>query len=151
MQRGYFDSDTYHTPEKEHLSFRERILLNNRLYFTWKYIDIVFRTRKQAVRKLYDTKAWTDSSFYIFRFIEKTGGRFHITGMENITKSEGPVLFISNHMSTLETMIFPCIIAPIAGGYICRKGEPCKTSPFWRCNEIEESDCCWPDRSPKGF
>jgi 1-acyl-sn-glycerol-3-phosphate acyltransferase len=113
MQRGYFGSDTYHTPEKEHLSFSERILLNNRLYFTWKYIDIVFKTRKQAVRKLYDTKAWTDSSFYIFRFIEKTGGRFHITGMENITKSEGPVLFISNHMSTLETMIFPCIIQPL--------------------------------------
>jgi 1-acyl-sn-glycerol-3-phosphate acyltransferase len=41
------------------------------------------------------------------------GGKFHITGMENITKSEGPVLFISNHMSTLETMIFPSIIGPL--------------------------------------
>jgi 1-acyl-sn-glycerol-3-phosphate acyltransferase len=87
--------------------------LNSRLYFMWKYISIVLRTRKQAVRKLYDTKAWTDSSFAIFRFIENTGGKFHITGMENITKSEGPVLFISNHMSTLETMIFPCIIQPL--------------------------------------
>ncbi|MBK8881645.1 MAG: 1-acyl-sn-glycerol-3-phosphate acyltransferase [Bacteroidales bacterium] len=113
MQKGYFESDNYHTPENEHPSLWEKFLLNNRLYFTWKYIDIVFKTRKQAVRKLYDTKAWTDSSLYIFRFIEKTGGRFHITGMENITKSEGPVLFISNHMSTLETMIFPCIIGPL--------------------------------------
>ena len=33
--------------------------------------------------------------------------------MENITKPEKPVLFISNHMSTLETMIFPGIIAPL--------------------------------------
>jgi 1-acyl-sn-glycerol-3-phosphate acyltransferase len=33
--------------------------------------------------------------------------------MENITKTAGPVLFISNHMSTLETMILPCIIAPL--------------------------------------
>jgi len=32
--------------------------------------------------------------------------------MENITKSPGPVLFIGNHMSTLETMILPCIIGP---------------------------------------
>jgi len=46
------------------------------------------------------------------QFLERTGGRFHITGMENINKSAGPVLFISNHMSTLETMILPCIIAP---------------------------------------
>jgi 1-acyl-sn-glycerol-3-phosphate acyltransferase len=97
----------------EHPSLWDRFFLNNRLYFTWKYIDIVFKTRKQAVRKLYDTRAWTDSSLYIFRFIEKTGGRFHITGMENITRSEGPVLFISNHMSTLETMILPCIIGPL--------------------------------------
>jgi 1-acyl-sn-glycerol-3-phosphate acyltransferase len=113
MQKGYFDSDSYHTPEKEHMSLWDKFLLNNRLYFTCKYVDVVLRTRKQAVRKLYDTRAWTDSSFYIFRFIEKAGGRFHITGMENITKPEGPVLFISNHMSTLETMIFPCIIGPL--------------------------------------
>jgi 1-acyl-sn-glycerol-3-phosphate acyltransferase len=112
MQKGYFDSTTYHTEEKEHLSLKEKILLNNRLYFTLRYAGTVFRTRKEAIRKIYDTKAWTDSSFEIFRFIEKTGGKFHITGMENITKPAGPVLFISNHMSTLETMILPSIIGP---------------------------------------
>jgi len=112
MTYGYFDSFEYHTPEKKHLPFKERILLNSRLYFTLQYGIQVFRKRRQAIRKLYDTKAWADSSFAIFRFIEKTGGRFHITGMENITKPQGPVLFISNHMSTLETMILPGIIAP---------------------------------------
>ena len=112
MEKGYFDSFTYHTPEKERLSLREKILLNNRLYFTLKYAALVLRTRKEAIRKLYDTKAWTDSSFEILRFIEKTGGKFHITGMENITRPPGPVLFISNHMSTLETMILPSIIGP---------------------------------------
>lgn len=112
MPKGYFDSTSYHTPEKKHLSFLEKILLNNRLYFTLNYAKVVLRTRKEAIRKLYTTKAWTDSSFEIFRFIEKTGGKFHITGMENITKSPGSVLFISNHMSTLETMILPSIIGP---------------------------------------
>ncbi len=112
MHKGYFDSYTYHSPDKEHLSFKEKILLDSRLYFTLKYASVVLRTRKEAIRKVYDTKAWADSSFEIFRFIENTGGKFHITGMENITKPEGPVLFISNHMSTLETMILPGIIAP---------------------------------------
>jgi 1-acyl-sn-glycerol-3-phosphate acyltransferase len=112
MGKGYFDSFTYHTPEKERLSFKEKILLNNRLYFTLKYAALVLRTRKEAIRKIYDTKAWTDSSFEILRFIENTGGKFHITGMENITRPAGPVLFISNHMSTLETMILPSIIGP---------------------------------------
>lgn len=112
MQAGYFDSFTYHTPDKEHLTFKEKILLNNRLYFTLKYAAVVLRTRRIAIRKAYDTKAWADSSFEIFRTVEQTGGRFHLAGMENITKSAAPVLFICNHMSTLETMIFPAIIAP---------------------------------------
>lgn len=109
---GYFSSGTYHTPVNKRLSLTER-LKRNRLYFTFKYAGIVLKTRKLAIRKLYDTKAWADSSYYIFRFIEKSGGQFHITGMENITKGPGPVLFISNHMSTLETMVFPGLIAPL--------------------------------------
>jgi 1-acyl-sn-glycerol-3-phosphate acyltransferase len=112
MEYGYFDSYTYNTPEKKRLSLKDKFLLDNRLYFVLKYAGVVLRTRKEAIRKVYHTKEWADSSFEIFRFIEKAGGKFHITGMENITKSAGPVLFISNHMSTLETMIFPGIIAP---------------------------------------
>jgi 1-acyl-sn-glycerol-3-phosphate acyltransferase len=113
MQKGYFTSNSYDSPEKDHLSLKEKILLNSRLYFMLSYAKVVLRTRKEALRKQYFTKEWTDSSFEIFRYIEKVGGKFHITGMENITKSSGPVLFISNHMSTLETMIFPSIIAPL--------------------------------------
>jgi 1-acyl-sn-glycerol-3-phosphate acyltransferase len=112
MQNGYFRSDRYQTEEKDKPTIWDRLRSDSRLYFTLKYANIVLKTRKLAVRKKYDTRDWTDSSYYIFRFIEKSGGRFNITGMENITKPEGPVLFISNHMSTLETMILPCIIAP---------------------------------------
>ncbi len=57
-------------------------------------------------------RAWADSSFYIFRFIERCGGIFNLSGMNNIKTGEEPVLFIGNHMSTLETMILPCLIAP---------------------------------------
>ena len=112
MQKGYFDSNTYHTPQKDTLSIVEKIQLDSRIYFALKYASVVLRTRKEAIRKVYDTKAWTDSSFEIFRFIEKAGGIFDITGMENITRSPGSVLFISSHMSTLETMILPSIIGP---------------------------------------
>jgi 1-acyl-sn-glycerol-3-phosphate acyltransferase len=112
MGTSLVNLNSYHTPEKEHLSFKEKLRLNSRLYFTLKYAGTILRSRKLAQRKEYDTQAWIDSSLEIFDFIEDTGGKFHITGLENITKSEKPVLFISNHMSTLETMIFPGIIAP---------------------------------------
>ena len=112
-QKGYFNSDKYDTPEKEKLNFSDRLIRNSRSYFSIKYASIVLKTRKQAISGLYDTKAWEDSSYYIFRLIEKTGGIFHISGMENIAKENDPVLFIGNHMSTLETMILPCIISPL--------------------------------------
>jgi 1-acyl-sn-glycerol-3-phosphate acyltransferase len=76
-----------------------------------KYAETLFWSRRQALRKVYDRAAWVKSSFYIFRFIEKAGGRFIISGMDNIEKHDGPVVFIGNHMSTLEAMILPCIIA----------------------------------------
>ena len=112
MNKGYFESDNYHSPEKEKKTFIERIRTDSRLYFTYKYGCVVLRTRKEAIRKVYDTKAWTDSSLEILRFIEKSGGIFHITGMENFMNLPGSVLFIGNHMSTLETMILPSIIGP---------------------------------------
>jgi 1-acyl-sn-glycerol-3-phosphate acyltransferase len=113
MNYGYFDSDSYHTPEKDRLSLKDKILLDSRWYFVLRYGYVVLRTRREAIRGVYDTKAWSDSSYEIFRFLEKAGGKFHITGMENIDKSKGPVLYICNHMSTLETMILPGIIAPM--------------------------------------
>ncbi|MGA1976359.1 MAG: lysophospholipid acyltransferase family protein [Bacteroidales bacterium] len=112
MDKGYFESGTYDTPDKVKLSFMDRLRLNNRFYFTIKYAQIVFSTRREAKAGTYDDKAWEDSSFFIFKFIEKTGGRFHISGMENIARETDSVVFICNHMSTLETMILPSIISP---------------------------------------
>lgn len=109
---GYFESTSYHTPVKKKPSIIDKLLVNSRIYFTLSYAAVVLRTRTEARKKIYDKKKWSDSSFEIFRFIERTGGKFHITGMENITRSERPVLFLSNHMSTLETMVFPSLIAP---------------------------------------
>jgi len=113
MEKGFFRSATYRTPLKTKLSLAERLRYNSRLYFIFKYAYIVFKTRRMARKKIYHDREWAESSYYIFRFIEKTGGVFDITGMENILKHDGPVLFISNHMSTLETMILPCIISPL--------------------------------------
>jgi 1-acyl-sn-glycerol-3-phosphate acyltransferase len=112
MGKGYFESSTYDTPDKGKLSFWERFRLNNRLYFTLKYAQIVFRSRKKAITGSYDDIAWADSSDFILRIIEKTGGKFHISGMEHIAETPHPVLFIGNHMSTLETMVLPALIAP---------------------------------------
>ncbi|MDR2887724.1 MAG: 1-acyl-sn-glycerol-3-phosphate acyltransferase [Bacteroidales bacterium] len=112
MGNIFLTADKYQTPAREKLTFGQWLALDSQIYFTLKYAHIMLRSRRRARRNVYDTAAWAESSFYIFRFIEKAGGRFDISGMDNIDRHNGPVLFISNHMSTLETMILPCIIAP---------------------------------------
>jgi len=72
---------------------------------------MVFKASRIAVKGQLDRQAWAISSHSVMKLIENSGGRFHIEGLDNIRKAEGPVVFVSNHMSTLETMVFPCIIA----------------------------------------
>jgi len=74
---------------------------------------ILVKGRKTTLKGNYDRQAWISSSQDIFRLIENCEGRFDITGLDNPRNCDKPVVFISNHMSTLETMIFPGIIAPV--------------------------------------
>ena len=111
MEDFCLTSDTYQTPKKDKLTFWEWLRLDSQIYFTLKFIRVLFTSRKLALKNKYHVPEWIESSFYVFRFIEKAGGRFDISGMDNIVKHDGPVLIIGNHMSTLETMILPCIIA----------------------------------------
>jgi 1-acyl-sn-glycerol-3-phosphate acyltransferase len=45
--------------------------------------------------------------------MERAGINFHVEGIDNIEKFEGPAVFIGNHMSTLETVALPAFIQPI--------------------------------------
>lgn len=56
-----------------------------------------------------DDQIWHDLSFQIFRAVEKVGGRIEITGLDVLQNLPGPVVYVGNHMSSLETVILPCI------------------------------------------
>lgn len=113
MFKEYFEGNTYDTPQDKPRRFMDKLFLNTRGYFVLGYVNEIIKARPIALKGKYDTKAWAESSYNTFELIEGCGGRFHISGLDNIRKLDGPVVFISNHMSTLETFVFPCIIAPI--------------------------------------
>jgi 1-acyl-sn-glycerol-3-phosphate acyltransferase len=102
----------YHTPTQLGRIFADKLMLGTSAYFLARFLEIVFRTRRIALEGKFDNNEWISSSHEIFRLIEDCGGKFHINGMDNLTKTEDPVVIISNHMSILETMIFPGLIAP---------------------------------------
>ena len=113
ITRTLLSSDEYITEADKPRDLLDRLALNTRLYFHIRFVGIVFATRGEARKGVYDSARWVSSSQEIFDLIEDCGGRFKITGLEHIKNCKSPVVFLSNHMSTLETMIFPGIIQPL--------------------------------------
>jgi 1-acyl-sn-glycerol-3-phosphate acyltransferase len=107
------NSDHYLTSERKKRTLGDKLALNTRIYFQGRFVGICFATRSEARRGLYDTARWVSSSHEILRLIEDCGGKFRITGLNNIKNCGGPAVLLSNHMSTLETMVFPGIIQPL--------------------------------------
>jgi 1-acyl-sn-glycerol-3-phosphate acyltransferase len=117
------NADGYTTPDDTPRHLFDRLALNTRIYFMIRFISYCFSTRREADKGLYDTGRWVSSSYDIFSLIEGCGGRFRIIGLDNIRNISGPVVFVSNHMSVLEAMIFPGIIQPLKDvTFIVKKG-----------------------------
>lgn len=114
MLNKYFPVNDYHTPADRKRIIWDRLSMGSSFYFKLKFIDILFFNRKIALKGKYDTEQWALSSYSIQKYCEDCGAKFHILGLDNVDKvKDEPVVFISNHMGTLETMVFPCLIAPV--------------------------------------
>lgn len=108
----FFPGDSYDTPGNKRRLLLDRLFLNTRWYFVGGYVAEILRTRSIALEGHYDRSVWADSSHRVFRLIEDIGGRFHLRGLDNLRSCRPPLVIVSNHMSTLETFVFPSIIAP---------------------------------------
>lgn len=108
-----FKHDTYDTPENKPRYLLDRLALNTRWFFVAGAVKVINHARVLANKGSYNDEAWVKSSSDILKLIEGCGGKFHLRGLNNISSTQEPVVFISNHMSTLETFVFPCLIVPI--------------------------------------
>jgi 1-acyl-sn-glycerol-3-phosphate acyltransferase len=76
-------------------------------------IKIVYQSNQMTKKNLYNRYNWVASSLYTIRAMEKAGIDIYTEGIDNISKFDGPAVFIGNHMSTLETLALPSFIQPI--------------------------------------
>ena len=107
------DNDTYVTGPDGRRSLFSRIFLSPELMFYPQFFFIIWMSSRRAKKGLYGSREWAESSLDVMHALENVGVRIEITGMNNIKKFEGPGVFIGNHMSTLETMVLPCIVQPV--------------------------------------
>ncbi|MDP4175561.1 MAG: lysophospholipid acyltransferase family protein [Bacteroidota bacterium] len=102
------EKDTYNTIGKK----RQFAFLPPAVEFYSKLIRIVINSGNLAKQGKYGPVEWVKSSLDILNALESVGVHFEISGMSHLTSFEGPAVFVSNHMSTLETVILPSIIQP---------------------------------------
>jgi 1-acyl-sn-glycerol-3-phosphate acyltransferase len=105
--KGYYD-----TPVGKKRCIWDILCLNTRVYFYLKFLHIILKTNKVVNQGKFDSAEYCKTSDNTFRLLESCGAKIHIRGLENIEKVNGPVVFISNHMSILETFILPGLIIP---------------------------------------
>jgi len=117
-------NDEYITPESKSWNIFPGLRFFPRL------IRIVTHSSSQAKKGIYDSVLWYDSSVAVMTSLEKSGVRMHFTGMDNIRNVKGPVVFVGNHMSTMETMLLPAIIRPLKPVVYVIKSE-LATYPFF--------------------
>jgi 1-acyl-sn-glycerol-3-phosphate acyltransferase len=90
-----------------------RIIPGRRHFFYTRLFRLIGIYGRRASSGAGGGEVWTEGSYAVLKALENVGVRFEITGLDNIRKAEGPVVFIGNHMSALETFVLPCIIQPI--------------------------------------
>jgi len=82
------------------------------LAFHRKMVMIYWRSSRLAGKGLYDGEQWALSSLEVLRLLESVGVRFEIDNLDVPYSLSGPCVYIGNHMSTLETMVLPCLLQP---------------------------------------
>lgn len=109
----FLTGDRYDTPVETRPLPSEFLLLGTRWSPYFNFFAIMFRIRALALRGLLDDEAWEQSSLEIMHRMEHCGGRMHVDGLDNMRALTGPAVFVSNHMSTFETLLLPGLINPI--------------------------------------
>ena len=106
----YFLNDSYDTLPDTPRHWLDRLTLGSRIYMHSHFVWEIIKARWLVGQGKYDRAAWGETSYAILKMAEASGGRFHIRGLDNIRHIDKPVVFVSNHMSSLEGNVFGCLL-----------------------------------------
>ena len=118
-----FDNDSYDTPENIPKLLGDKLSMGTSFYFYYRFTYLMYHTNRVIKKGRFSTEEWIKSSQYNIKTLEGCGAKLHIRGLDNIRKTKVPVVFIGNHMSTLETFTLPALVCPIKpSSFIVKQG-----------------------------
>ncbi len=98
----------YQSPERR--LFLANHLPGWRTFIYYARIVIAFVIgRLQALRGQLTAERWLKASIRCLRAVESAGGRVNVSGLDALGQHKGPLVYIANHMSILETIVLPSL------------------------------------------
>ena len=98
----------YHTPPGQKVSGNYFPGWLNSIYYR-RLISTLIHASIVGRRGGLDDDRWAKYSHRIVQIVESVGGKVEISGLEALAYQPGPLVYIANHMSLLETLILPGI------------------------------------------
>lgn len=103
-------SGSYETPAERRWPTRRKPGWWTTLSFTWGPLNVFPRCAIYEALGILDTEKWAHFCFLTVQKAERFGMSVTMDGWENRANYKGPVVYVANHMSTLETILLPPIL-----------------------------------------
>ena len=97
----------YETASASRTSDPVQISAINSFLYGFTIARIVYSCAFHHLFRKFNDESWAKICMASVAFAEKLGGVVTFEGFEQRAAYQGPVVYVANHMSTLETMVFP--------------------------------------------
>lgn len=102
----------YTTPESVERSLWYRMFGGLDIVYKSSVMGVILHGSRMAREGEWNRDSWLNLSLDIWRGVENCGGKFDVSGCDNLAGLDQPAVIISNHMSLLETFAIPAIVLP---------------------------------------
>lgn len=97
----------YVTPDSRRAAVRRKPGWWTTLSFTWGPLNVFPKCAIWEALGILDTEKWAHFCFLTVQKAEAFGMSVAVNGWKNRAEYQGPVVYLANHMSTLETILLP--------------------------------------------